>query len=179
MIYKYAYKTPEKFSDVIMNSDGEYLTGLWFENSRDTSKHVVNCEEKELEIFKETKKWLDIYFSGQIPNFIPQYKINNSTPFRQEVIDIMNSIKYGKTLTYNDIAQMIANKRGIEKMSAQAVGGAVGWNPICIIVPCHRVVGTNGSLTGYSGGIKNKVALLKLEKNDMSKFFIPKKGTAL
>ncbi len=179
MIYKYAYKTPEKFSDVIMNSDGEYLTGLWFENSRDTSKQVVNCEEKELEIFKETKKWLDIYFSGQIPNFIPQYKINNSTPFRQEVIDIMNSIKYGKTLTYNDIAQMIANKRGIEKMSAQAVGGAVGWNPICIIVPCHRVVGTNGSLTGYSGGIKNKVALLKLEKNDMSKFFIPKKGTAL
>ena len=179
MIYKYAYKTPEKFSDVIMNSDGEYLTGLWFENSRDTSKHVVNCEEKELEIFKETKKWLDIYFSGQIPNFIPQYKINNSTPFRQEVIDIMNSIKYGKTLTYNDIAQMIANKRGIEKMSAQAVGGAVGWNPICIIVPCHRVVGTNGSLTGYSGGIKNKVALLELEKNDMSKFFIPKKGTAL
>ena len=179
MIYKYIYKTPEKFSNMIMNSDGEFLTGLLFENSRDTSKHVVNCEEKELEIFKETKKWLDIYFSGQIPNFTPKYKINNLTSFRQEVIDIMNSIKYGKTLTYNEVAQMIAKKREIKKMSAQAVGGAVGWNPICIIIPCHRVVGTNGSLTGYSGGIKNKVALLKLEKNDMSKFFIPKKGTAL
>ena len=91
----------------------------------------------------------------------------------------MNSIKYGKTLTYNEVAQMIAKKREIKKMSAQAVGGAVGWNPICIIIPCHRVVGTNGSLTGYSGGIKNKEPLLKLEKNDMSKFFIPKKGTAL
>ena len=91
----------------------------------------------------------------------------------------MNSIEYGKTVTYNDISKIIAEKRGIKRMSSQAVGGAVGWNPICIIIPCHRVVGTNGSLTGYGGGIKNKVALLTLEKNDMSKFFIPKRGTAL
>ena len=179
MTYKYMYKTPENFSNMIMNSDGEYLTGLWFEGSRDSSKHIINCEEKEIEIFKETSKWLDIYFSGENPNFIPKYKIANLTPFRQEVIDIMNSIGYGQTLTYNDISKAIAKKRGIKRMSSQAVGGAVGWNPICIIIPCHRVVGTNGSLTGYGGGIKNKVELLKLEKNDMSKFFIPKKGTAL
>lgn len=179
MTYKCIYKTPEGFFNMMMNSDGEYLTGLWFEDSRDSSKHIRDCEGKDLEIFRETKKWLDLYFSGEIPSFIPQYKIENLTPFRQEVINIMNSIEYGKTLTYNDIAEIIAKKRGLKRMSAQAVGGAVGWNPICVIVPCHRVVGTNGSLTGYGGGIKNKVALLTLEKNDMNKYFIPKRGTAL
>lgn len=164
---------------MIMNSDGECLTGLWFEGSRDTSKHDINCEEKDLPIFKETSKWLDIYFKGNVPDFTPKYKIENLTPFRKEVIDIMNKIPFGKTLTYNDISKIIAKKRGIKRMSSQAVGGAVGWNPICIIIPCHRVVGTNGSLTGYGGGIKNKVALLTLEKNDMSKYFVPNKGTAL
>ena len=179
MNYKYTYKTPEGFSNMIMNSDGEYLTGLWFKNSRDTYKHSTDCEEKYLEIFKKTSKWLDIYFRGKNPDFIPEYKIKNLTEFRREVIDIMNSIEYGKTLTYNDISKIIAQKKGIKRMSAQAVGGAVGWNPICIIIPCHRVVGANGSLTGYGGGIKNKIALLTLEKNDMSKFFVPKRGTAL
>ena len=179
MIYKWLYKTPDNFDDMLMNSDGENLTGLWFEGSRDTSKHITECEEKELAIFKETSKWLDIYFSGENPGFTPKYKINNLTPFRRTVIDIMNKIPYGKVITYNDIAKEIAKMRGVSKMSAQAVGGAVGWNPICIIVPCHRVVGSNGSLTGYGGGIKNKVKLLEIEKNDMSKFIIPKKGTAL
>lgn len=149
-----------------MNSDGENLTGLWFEDSKDSSKHTIDCEEKELEIFRETKKWLDIYFSGKNPNFTPKYKIENLTPFRQEVINIMNSIKSGETLTYNDIAKIIAEKRGLKRMSAQAVGGAVGWNPICIIIPCHRVIGTNGSLTGYGGGIHNKEMLLALEKRN-------------
>lgn len=179
MTYKYFYTTPKEYSNIVMNSDGEYLTGLWFENSRDSYKHILNCEEKDLPIFKETIKWLDIYFSGKNPSFTPKYKINNLTPFRREVIDIMNTIEYGKTLTYKDISKIIAHKRKIKKMSAQAVGGAVGWNPICIIIPCHRVVGTNGSLTGYGGGIKNKVALLTLERNDMSRYFVPKKGTAL
>ena len=179
MKYKYSYQTPEGFSNMIMNSDGECLTGLWFEGSRDTSKHDINCEEKDLPIFKETSKWLDIYFKGNVPDFTPKYKIENLTPFRKEVIDIMNKIPFGKTLTYNDISKIIAKKRGTKRMSSQAVGGAVGWNPICIIIPCHRVVGTNGSLTGYGGGIKNKVALLTLEKNDMSKYFVPNKGTAL
>ena len=179
MIYKAKYKTPAKFSDITINSDGEYLTGLWFEGSKDSLKHKEDCEEKELPIFKEIYKWLDTYFSGKEPDFTPKYKINNITPFRKEVIDIMNSIPYGKTVTYNDISKIIAKNRGIKRMSSQAVGGAVGWNPICIIIPCHRVVGTNGSLTGYGGGIKNKVELLTLEKNEMSKFFIPKRGTAL
>lgn len=179
MLYKYKYQTPNGFSNVLMSSDGEYLTGLWFEGSRDATKHEINCEEKELPIFQETSKWLDIYFSGKEPDFIPKYKIENLTPFRQEVIDIMNSIDYGNTLTYDDISKIIAKKRGLKRMSGQAVGGAVGWHPICIIIPCHRVVGTNGNLTGYGGGIKNKVALLTLEKNDMDKFFAPKRGTAL
>lgn len=171
MIYKYSYKTPKEFSNMIMNSDGKYLTGLWFEDSKDSSKHTINCEEKDLEIFKETSKWLDIYFSGKNPDFTPKYKIENLTPFRQEVIDIMNSIDFGKTVTYGDISKIIAKNRGIKRMSSQAVGGAVGWNPICIIIPCHRVVGTNGSLTGYGGGMKNKIALLAHEKNDMNKYF--------
>lgn len=177
--YKTTYKTPEGFSDIIINSDGEYITGLWFEGSRDSLKHKLDCEEKELPIFEETKKWLDIYFNGKEPQFTPKYRIENLTPFRKDVIDIMNNIPYGKIVTYNDISKIIAEKKGIERMSSQAVGGAVGWNPICIIIPCHRVVGSNGSLTGYGGGIRNKVKLLELEGNDMSKFFIPKRGTAL
>ena len=121
MTYKYIYQTPEGFSNMIMNSDGEYLTGLWFEGSRDTSKHKINCEEKELPIFSQTSKWLDTYFKGQVPDFTPKYKIENVTPFRQEVIDIMNSISFGKTLTYNDIAKRIAKNREIKRMSSQAV----------------------------------------------------------
>ena len=176
-MYKKSYKSP--LGIIYMRSDGENLTGLWFESSRDVSKHSYNFEEKDLPIFDETSRWLDIYFRGKNPDFTPKYKIENLTPFRSQVIDIKNKIPYGKTVTYNDIAKEIAQNRGIEKMSAQAVGGAVGWNPICIIVPCHRVVGTNGSLTGYGGGIQNKVKLLEIENNDMSKFTIPKKGTAL
>ncbi|MFR2776996.1 MAG: methylated-DNA--[protein]-cysteine S-methyltransferase [Intestinibacter bartlettii] len=176
-MYKKSYKSP--LGIIYMRSDGENLTGLWFESSRDVSKHSYNFEEKDLPIFDETSRWLDIYFRGKNPDFTPKYKIENLTPFRSQVIDIMNKIPYGKTVTYNDIAKEIAQNRGIEKMSAQAVGGAVGWNPICIIVPCHRVVGTNGSLTGYGGGIQNKVKLLEIENNDMSKFTIPKKGTAI
>ena len=172
MIYKYTYKTPKEFSNMIMSSDGEFLTGLWFENSKDTSK-------QELPIFEETKKWLDIYFSGKNPTFIPKYRINNLTDFRKEVTDIMNTIEYGKLLTYGDIAKIIAENRKIEKMSSQAVGGAVGANPICIIIPCHRVVGKGGNFIGYGGGINNKVELLKHEGINMSKYFVPKRGTAL
>ena len=179
MTYKYYYKTPKNFDDILMNSDGKYLTGLWFIGSSDDKKHSLDSEEKDLPIFRETIKWLDIYFSGKNPNFTPKYKINNLTPFREEVINIMNTISYGEIITYNDISKNIEEKRNIKRMSSQAVGGAVGWNPICIIIPCHRVVGSNGSLTGYGGGIKNKIELLKLEHNDMSKYFIPKKGTKL
>lgn len=174
-MYKCMYKTPSNFSDMIMCSDGEYLTDLWFAGSNDDLKHAGDMENKNLPVFEETSSWLDIYFSEKKPSFTPKYKINNLTSFRKEVIEIMNSIPYGDVLTYNDIAKKIAVKRGIEKMSSQAVGGAVGWNPICIVVPCHRVVGANGNLTGYGGGINNKIELLKLEGNDMNKFFIKRK----
>lgn len=177
MMYKKIYNS--KIGRIVLISDGEFLTELWFEDSNDSIKHNVDCEEKDLKIFDETIKWLDIYFSGKNPDFIPKYKIENITPFRKQVIDIMNKIPYGKTITYNEIAKQIASIRGIKKMSAQAVGGAVGWNPICIIIPCHRVVGTNGSLTGYGGGIKNKVSLLEIEKVNMNNYYVPKKGTKL
>lgn len=101
---------------------------------------------------------------NKLYNFLPPYKIYNMTPFREMVIDILKKIPYGKSVTYNDIAREIVKKRGIKKMSAQAVGGAVGWNPICIIIPCHRVIGSGGSLVGYGGGLENKIKLLKLEK---------------
>ena len=158
MIYKWKYQTPSGFDDIIMSSDGEYLIGLWFEGSNDEKKHNNNCQSKYLKIFKETTKWLDIYFSGKIPNFIPKYKINGLTSFRKKVIDIMNNIPYGEIITYKDIALSIS-----DNMSSQAVGGAVGWNPICIIIPCHRVIGSNSNLIGYGGGINNKQELLKLE----------------
>lgn len=172
MNYKWIYKTNKEFDDIYLTSDGKYLTGLWFENSKDALKHKEEGIIKELPIFTKTCNWLDIYFKGKSPDFIPEYKIENLTPFKEEVTTIMNSIPFGKTITYNDIAKTIAKKRQINKMSAQAVGGAVGKNPICIIVPCHRVVGKNGNLTGYGGGLKNKIALLKLEGNDMSKFYL-------
>lgn len=175
MMYKWIYKTPDHFDNIIMNSDGEYLTGLYFINSKSNSKYTIDCEEKELPIFKETSKWLNIYFNGQTPNFTPKYKLYNLTPFRKEVSNIMTTIPFGKTLTYNEISKVIAQKREIKKMSSQAVGGAVGWNPICIIIPCHRVVGANGNLTGYGGGMKNKIALLAHEKNDMNKYFVSQK----
>ena len=137
MIYKCKYETPSAFDDMIMISDGAYLIGLYFESSKDTYKHDVNCEDINLPIFKSTSKWLDIYFSGKIPNFTPKYKIENLSLFRSQVIDIMNSIPFGSTISYNDIAKIIAINKKQNKMSAQAVGGAVGWNPICIIIPCH------------------------------------------
>ncbi len=177
MNYQKVYAS--KLGNIFLTSDGEFLTGLWFEGSKDSSKHIGSYVEKDLPIFDETCKWLDIYFRGEIPSFTLQYKIPGLTPFREEVLEILKKIPYGKVITYKDIAVEIAKKRGLTRMSSQAVGGAVGWNPICIIIPCHRVVGTNGSLTGYGGGIQNKVKLLEIEKVDISKFSIPTKGTAL
>ena len=151
---------------MIMYSDGEYLIGLRFEEAKDVNKQSVDAIEGNTQVFEDTKKWLDEYFKGNNPEFTPKYKINNLTEFRQMVIDEMLKIPYGETITYNDIAKSIAKKKNISKMSAQAVGGAVGWNPICLIIPCHRVIGTDGSLTGYGGGIENEKALLEHEKNN-------------
>ena len=128
------------------------------------------CDDKILE---DTKKWLDLYFSGEEPNFTPKLKLEG-TEFRREVWKILLKIPYGETLSYKDIAEKLMASGKYERMSSQAVGGAVGHNPISIIVPCHRVVGTSGSLTGYAGGLARKVRLLELEGVDVNKFFMPK-----
>ena len=156
-MYNYIYKTPKRFSNILLTSDGEFLTGLYF---IDTIQKIDNTT---LPIFKETIKWLDIYFNGDIPNFTPKYKIDSLTPFQKEVLEITKNIPYGKTITYKEIADTIAKKKNMTKMSAQAVGQALKHNPICIIIPCHRVIGCNNKLTGYNGGISNKIELLKLE----------------
>lgn len=126
MIYKSIYKTPKEYSDMIMYSDGEYLIGLRFEEAKDVNKQSVDAIEGNTQVFEDTKKWLDEYFKGNNPEFTPKYKINNLTEFRQMVVDEMLKIPYGETITYNDIAREIAKRKNINKMSAQAVGGAVG-----------------------------------------------------
>lgn len=168
MIYQWLYRTPDEFDDILLSSDGEYLTGLWFAGSRDAAEQAMG-EEKDLPIFRETCAWLDIYFGGREPDFVPKYRLQNLTSFRAEVMTELRKIPFGGTTTYGEIAKAIARARGLEKMSSQAVGGAVGWNPLCLIIPCHRVVGAQGNLTGYGGGMKNKVALLRLEGNEMRK----------
>ena len=177
MQYISHYQSP--LGGILLAADDTGLTGLWFEGQKYFALYLdKEHEEKEIPLFHEAKRWLDIYFSGKEPDFtLPLHFAG--TEFQNEVWEILYSIPYGKTMTYGEIAGQIAARRGISHMSAQAVGGAVGHNEISIIVPCHRVVGANGSLTGYAGGIEKKIALLELEKVDMSTFFTPKKGTAL
>ena len=163
MNYKRKYNTPSGFSDIWMRSDGQVLTGLWFEGSRDERKHGMVCEERELPVFKETVRWLDLYFSGRQPDFTPAYRVDGLTEFRRDVMECMLEIPWGETVTYGEIAVRLAKQRCIARMSAQAVGGAVGWNPICLIIPCHRVMGAGGNITGYGGGLENKKVLLELE----------------
>ncbi len=165
MSYFSLYFTPSTFDDIILVADGDYLTGLYFIHSQEGKRYLKDGQEADLPVFQDTRRWLDSYFSWHQPNFTPRYRLDNATSFRREVSDIMCGIPYGKTVTYGEIATQIAERHGLEKMSAQAVGGAVGWNPICIIIPCHRVMGANGKLTGYGGGINNKIALLLHEKS--------------
>ncbi len=162
-----------------MASDGTALIGLWFDGQKYFADLLdTEYEEKTLPIFEQADKWLDIYFSGKAPDFTPPLHMK-TTEFRVAVWEIILTIPFGQTMTYGQIADKIAKQKGISRMSAQAVGGAVGHNSISLIIPCHRVVGTNGSLTGYAGGIEKKVKLLELEGTDMDSFFVPKKGTAL
>lgn len=164
---------------ITLASNGNAIIGLWFNGQKhDRSILAPDYQERYLPVFAEVVKWLDCYFAGKEPDFTPALALDCS-PFRREVLDILLRIPYGQITTYGEIAKKIAQKHGLEKMSAQAVGGAVGWNPISLIIPCHRVVGTGGSLTGYGGGIQRKLALLKLEKVNTDALFIPKKGTAL
>ena len=162
MIYTYRYAS--QLGSITLVSDGEALTGLWFDRQEHfPHKLISESTEVELPIFTQTIKWLDTYFGGEVPDFTPPISLT-ATPFRKAVYEILLTIPYGQTMTYGEIANIIAEQKGIERMSAQAVGGAVGHNPISIIIPCHRVVGANGSLTGYAGGLHRKIKLLKLEK---------------
>lgn len=162
-----------------MAGDDAGLTGLWFDGQKYFATTLpADVEDGELPVFAQVREWLDCYFSGRNPGFMPALHLE-TTPFRLAVWDILKEIPYGKVITYKAIAERIARETGVKRMSAQAVGGAVGHNPVSILIPCHRVVGENGSLTGYAGGIDRKMALLALEKVDMARLFVPRKGTAL
>ena len=177
MIYTYKYKSP--LGHILLAADEVGITGLWFEGQKYFGNTLPdNHIPQETEILTEAKKWLDVYFSGEEPKFTPPLHPDGST-FRQAVWKILLQIPYGQTITYEEIARKMAEMKNVSRMSAQAVGGAVGHNEISIIIPCHRVIGTNGSLTGYAGGIDKKLSLLELEHADMSYLFVPKKGTAL
>ena len=176
MQYTTTYQSP--LGGITLAADGEALTGLWFEGQKYYALYLEKeHEEKDLPVFRQAKQWLDIYFSGKAPDFTPPLRFTGSA-FQNEVWAILAAIPYGKTRTYGDIARELAQRRGLPRMSAQAVGGAVGKNEISIIVPCHRVVGSNGSLTGYAGGISKKIELLKLEGAFKEEYFVPKHSTA-
>ncbi len=177
MQYTCRYASP--LGGILLAADEVGLTGLWFEGQKYFAKLLdKEHEERVTPCLTEAARWLDVYFAGREPDFdVPLHF--TGTDFQNEVWGILRTIPYGKTMTYGEIAKQIAERRGLARMSAQAVGGAVGHNEISIIVPCHRVVGTNGSLTGYAGGIDKKIKLLTLEKADMRSLFVPKKGTAL
>ena len=177
MVYTCHYES--QLGGILLAADEIGLTGLWFDGQKYFARELpAERTEKEMPILTETKRWLDIYFSGTEPDFLPLLHPIGST-FRQEVWKLLLQIPYGKTVTYGELARQLAEKRGLPRMSAQAVGGAVGHNQISVLIPCHRVVGANGSLTGYAGGIQKKVKLLELEGTDVSGFFVSPKGTVL
>ena len=153
--------------------DGEALSGLWFSGQKyfGSTLGKAPVQNKALPVFDRTKLWLDIYFSGKAPDFTPPLSLN-TTPFRKAVWEILLTIPFGQTMTYGEIAEKMAEQMGLRHMSAQAVGGAVGHNPVSLIIPCHRVIGSDGSLTGYAGGIDRKRRLLEMEKGNVSGFYI-------
>lgn len=150
---------------MILSSNGEELTGLWFDRQKDTtsSLEIHGKEMPDLHVFHETYRWLDLYFSAKDPGFTPPIQMLGSA-FRRRVWEVLLTIPYGNTMTYGEIAKIIAREQESNVMSAQAVGGAVGHNNIALIIPCHRVVGSNGKLTGYAAGLERKSWLLKMER---------------
>lgn len=179
MLYTMRYDSP--IGGLLLAEKDGALVGVWMEGQ----KYFLGSLKEEMQenpgsaILRQTVRWLDCYFRGEKPE-IGQLKLAPiGSEFRKAVWKILCEIPYGSITTYGEIARKIAARRGLERMSAQAVGGAVGHNPISIIIPCHRVVGTNNSLTGYAGGLQKKIALLTLEGVDMAQLIVPKKGTAL
>ena len=179
MFFTTTYPSPVGL--LTLTSDEHNLVGLWIEGQKYHSDTISGAmiEKNDMPVLLMTKKWLDRYFAGEKPDIaaLPLAPIGGS--FRQGVWNILREIPYGQVITYGDIAKNMAVRMTCESMSAQAVGGAVGHNPISIIIPCHRVVGANGSLTGYAGGIAKKTKLLELEGVSMAALFVPRKGTAL
>ena len=173
MIYTCKYISP--LGEILLAADEIGLTGLWFEGQKYYARGLdPESREMPLPVFDQTKSWLDLYFSGKEPDFMPPLHPIGSD-FRQEVWALLLQIPYGQTTTYGALAARLAAKHGTARLSAQAVGGAVGHNPISLIIPCHRVVGASGSLIGYAGGVERKIQLLKLEGTDCIKLFVPKK----
>ncbi|WP_455266366.1 methylated-DNA--[protein]-cysteine S-methyltransferase [Phascolarctobacterium sp.] len=175
----YYKKLASPLGEITLRSDGEALTGLWFADDKHYgAKDIAGAALADLDVFTQAEEWLAEYFAGREPKASVPLKLQGSE-FQMQVWRLLQDIPYGRLVTYGDIAKKIAAQKGLARMSAQAVGGAVGHNLLCIIVPCHRVVGANGSLTGYGGGMWRKVRLLELEKVDISKLTVPTKGTAL
>lgn len=171
MTYIQHYASP--LGGILLAANDIGLTGLWFDGQKYYADNLpAEHIERETPILTDAKRWLDVYFTGNEPDFTPPLHIVGSA-FRQKVWKLLLQIPYGQAVTYGELARQLAEKQGAEHMSAQAVGGAVGHNPISLIIPCHRVVGTNGSLTGYAGGIDKKIMLLELEHADMHGFFAP------
>lgn len=174
MQYTTHYESP--LGRMLLAAEEEGLTGAWFEGQKYFAAGLDGeREEKGTPVLQEAKRWLDVYFSGRKPDFsVPLHPAGSE--FRREVWKILCAIPYGKTMTYGEIGKVLAGQRGLASMSAQAVGGAVGHNPVSIFIPCHRVVGADGSLTGYAGGIHRKEWLLRLEGADLTRLFIPQKA---
>lgn len=162
MHYIQYYDSP--LGRILLSDNGGTLNGLWLTGQKYYASTLAqNYEERETEVLANTKRWLDIYFSGKKPDFTPPLSMD-TTEFRKTVWKILLTIPYGQTMEYGQIAKQITDSRNGIKTSARAVGGAVGHNPISLIIPCHRVVGADGSLTGYAGGKDKKEKLLAMEK---------------
>ena len=168
MTYIQHYDAP--LGRILLAADEVGLTGLWFDGAKYFADGLpAEHTERETPVLSEARRWLDLYFAGQEPSFLPPLHPAGST-FQQAVWALLRKIPYGQTTTYGALAGQLAEQSG-KRVSAQAVGGAVGHNPVSLIVPCHRVVGSGGSLTGYAGGVEKKMRLLTLENSEAAKFY--------
>lgn len=178
MLYTMHYDSP--VGRLLLAATDRALTGAWTQGQKYFPHLQPDAvQEGETPVLSLAAKWLERYFAGRRPAISELPLAPAGSAFRQEVWKLLCEIPYGEVTTYGDIAKKIAARQGKNTMSSQAVGGAVGHNPISIIIPCHRVVGANGSLTGYAGGLQTKIRLLTLEGADMTRLFVPAKGTAL